>query len=293
MAKVTELQYYLHNDLKEVLDLCVKRHEKKWDNLLIIDGMERAGKTTLGKTIGHYVSNSIKVPFSLNNAFFDVDALIEYARTNRNKVIIWDEAALGGMGKQWQSKVQQKLVQMLMTCGKYGHFYIFIIPSFFELTWYLAVHRSIALINVYSEDLLTRGNFCLFNINQKKWIYNNNKKSETYGKPTFLGDFTVGNSDKIWNDDEYEKKKDDALATFFSEETPKTKTDLRVNKLKKHATETLTLKEACKRFDIDPMTYYNWKKIEVEGDTPFFEPKPKIKVSRYLGKGKNPEGLPL
>lgn len=293
MAKVTELQYYLHNDLKEVLDLCVKRHEKKWDNLIILDGMERAGKTTLGKTAGHYVSYCRGVPFGLENAFFDVDELIEYARTNRNKVIIWDEAALGGMGKQWQSKVQQKLVQMLMTCGKYGHFYIFIIPSFFELTWYLAVHRSIALINVYSEDLLTRGNFCLFNINQKKWIYNNNKKSETYGKPTFLGDFTVGNSDKIWDDSEYEQKKDDALTRFFTDETPLTKTDVRVNKLKKHATNTLSSKKACEYFKIDSKTYYNWKNLTITGDVPEIEGKPKKGDYRYLGKGEKLEGLPL
>lgn len=284
MTKVGELEVYLHRDLNEVVDLCVERYKKKWDNVIILDGMERAGKTTLAKEIGYAYAQKVGAKFGLGNVFFNPDDIIEFAKNNRGQVIIWDEAAFGGMNTQWQNKVQQKLVQMLMVAGKYQHFFIFIIPSFFKLTWYLAVHRSIALIHVYSPDLISRGDFALFNTKQKKWIYNQCRKSETYPDPTFVGDFTIGQSVHIWNDDEYEQRKDKAIMDFFKEEEVD-KTKPLDKKLRKFVTTVMNEKEACELFKIGRSAYYDWQRYEIElggAENPFGV---RRIVKRSLGKG--------
>lgn len=266
MTKVGELEVYLHRDLNEVIDVCVERYHKKWDNLIIIDGMERAGKTTLAKEIGYAYAAKLGKKISLANVFFNPDDIIEFAKNTRGQVIIWDEAAFGGMNTQWQNKVQQKLVQMLMVAGKYQHFFIFIIPSFFKLAWYLAVHRSIALIHVYSPDLISRGDFALFNVKQKKWIYNQCRKSETYPDPTFVGDFTIGQSVHIWNDDEYEAKKDEAITNFFKEEEVDKASEID-KRLRKWFTLNSDKKEGSAWLGITQRSFEYWEKYEI-GENP-------------------------
>lgn len=265
MAIVTKHDIYLDDQLKQILDLAVERKRKKFDNLIIIDGGEREGKTTLGKTMGFYYSEELKTKFSLDNLFFDIDEMVEFAINTRDQTIIWDEAALGGLGTQWQDKIQQKLIQMLMVAGKYGHFYIFIIPSFFKLTWYLAVHRSIGLIHVYTPDLLTRGLFTCFNKQQKQWIYSNNKKSGMYTKPTFNGRFTLKNTNKIWNEEAYEAKKDAAIKKYLSEASKGNASPL--DRLKHRIVCLLPLKKACEVAGIERRSYFSWKNI---GDCKLF-----------------------
>lgn len=289
MTKIGELEVYLHRDLNEVVDLCVERYKKKWDNVIILDGMERAGKTTLAKEIGYAYAQKVGAKFGLGNVFFNPDDIIEFAKNNRGQVIIWDEAAFGGMNTQWQNKVQQKLVQMLMVAGKYQHFFIFIIPSFFKLTWYLAVHRSIALIHVYSPDLISRGDFALFNTKQKKWIYNQCRKSETYPDPTFVGDFTIGQSVHIWNDDEYEQRKDDAIQSFFMEEELDKASDIEKG-LRKWFTMNSDKKEACKWLGMTERTFERWEKYDLPKH--LLENQPKSRHSTAILKRSLWEGLP-
>lgn len=216
MVLVTDDHIYLNHHLKDFLDLCIQREKHHWDNVIIIDGKERSGKTTLMKSICHYVAKQTNKEFNLDHIFFDPEEMLKFATSTQKQVIVWDEAALGGMATQWQNEVQQKLNAALMVTGKYNHFYVFIIPSLFRLNRYLALDRSIALLHVYSPDLLSRGEFFCLNENQKAWVYNNNKKSETYGKnSSFSGSFTLKGTDEIINDSAYELKKDAAIKKYL------------------------------------------------------------------------------
>ena len=83
MAVVTDKEIYVDDNLRKVLDLCVERQEKKYDNLLIIDGKERVGKSTIAKSIACYVAHKSKIPFTVDNIFFDPEDMIKFATSKR------------------------------------------------------------------------------------------------------------------------------------------------------------------------------------------------------------------
>lgn len=257
MVIVTDKEFYIDDTLKWMCDLTIKRTKTKWDNLIIIDGMERGGKTTMAKTIAYYIAHTKKIPFSVDNAFFDQNELMNFATNNTEQIIIWDEAAIGGQSNQWYQTLQQKLNTMLMLTGKYRHTYIFIIPSFFRLNRYLAIDRSIALIHIYTPDLITRGLFSAYNTTQKNYIYNSYKKTESYGKnPSFRGRFTIKNTETIWDEEIYEKKKDEAIRKFINQELDPRKN---IKAFKKVLVDNFDKEMVMKVYGITEKTYYNWR----------------------------------
>lgn len=213
-----DFQYHIDGYLKSNLDLIVKRTHNMWDNLIIVDGLERAGKTTLTITCCAYLGVKLKREFSAKNIFFNIDELTEFAQSTREQIILWDEAVLGGMGQQWASSEQMKLKQLLVTCGKYKHIIFFIIPDFTILAKYFAVHRSVALIRIYSPDNISRGYFKFYNMDQKKILYDMEKKGVYFNNgvtPSFFGRFS--NHRDFIDHVEYEKKKDKAISQIGQE----------------------------------------------------------------------------
>ena len=272
----------IDDNLLKVIDLCIERQKKGFDNVLIIDGKERIGKSTLAKTIAYYYSWKLKTcTFNLENVHFNPEEMLKTAIETKDSVIVWDEAAFGGLAIQWQNKIQQKLNSMLMVTGKYHHFYIFIIPSFFRLNRYLALDRSLALIHVYSPDLITRGLFTLFNERQKIWIYNNNRKSEMYSDPSFRGRFTLKNTEKILDEKLYEAKKDKAIKDYLRD----TRDAPMLLRLKWFAAKEMKMKEAMELFGISRSTYFDWKNIEIARE---FSPQSGVE-SIVIKEGENAE----
>ena len=215
MVLVTDKQYYMQENMKALMDLCIKRAKKNWDNCWVIDGLERVGKSLFSTTLGYYYAQQTGAPFSHENYFFDPEEMYDFASRKEKQVIVFDEAAFVGLAKMWQSKVQQKLNVLLMTAGTYGHFWIFICPSFFELNKYLAVHRSMGLINVYSPDMISRGFYRVFSRVQKAYAYNNLNKTMSYGqKALFTGDYHLPNTDKLIDWAKYEVRKREAIRKF-------------------------------------------------------------------------------
>ncbi len=257
MVKVTDKDLYLNQNLKSLLDLLIKRKDRKWDNVIIIDGKERSGKSTLAKAIAYYYAHTIGKQFTVDNIFFSPEDMLNYATSTEEQVIIWDEAAMGGLSTQWQNQIQQKLTTMLMVTGKYRHFYIFIIPSFFRLSRYLAIDRSIALLHVYSPDMLARGGFFCLNESEKTWVYNQNRKSETYGKnSSFNGSFTFKNTDKIVDEIAYEKKKDAAIQNELHKHGDKS--EKKLHELQYKIATKLGASEGSKKLDIPYDTIKTW-----------------------------------
>lgn len=254
---VTDKEFFMEKDMVELLDFCAERERKNWDNMILIDGMEGVGKSELGRQQAYYYAWKNQKSFTASNVFMDIDDMLDFALNNRNQIIIWDEAAFGGLSIQWRLKIQQRLNVILMTTRKYNHFWIFICPSFFKLNDYQAIHRSIALINVYTPDLLERGNYALYNRSQKSYIYNHNRKTMMYGKRmSFVGRYN--DVPDLIDMTEYERKKDRAIKKYATESRDDDKTKLVY--LQWRLATLLPINKVCEITGAAPRTVRDWRK---------------------------------
>tara|TARA_R110000765_G_scaffold191095_2_gene296284 strand:- start:119 stop:964 length:846 start_codon:yes stop_codon:yes gene_type:complete len=233
MVVVTDKKYYMDNFLVKKLDLMADRTEKKMDNLILIDGDEGQGKSNLAMGVAHYFAWKAKRTFNVDNVFFDLDELINFAKDTKDKVIVWDEGALGGMAAEWWKKNQIEFVKLLMIARKKRHFIVICIPKFFKLNEYLVVDRSIGLLHVYARNEIERGRFVYYGkSNKEKLFYNwRRTKQRNYKRYyDFRGSF-LEYLPKVIDEAKYEAKKDDAIMNF-KKEAPKI-TDAAKSKMKR------------------------------------------------------------
>jgi len=228
MVLVTNKQYYLDPRLKDKLDLMIKRMEVGKDNLVLVDGDEGDGKTNMSMGVGYYIAHTCNRAFGLENIFFDLDKLIDFAIKTKEQVIIWDEGALGGLASEWWNKNQKKFIKLLMIARKRQHFWIVNIPKFFKLNEYFVIDRSIGLIHVYMRGGIEHGRFVYFNQTQKEKLWEDWKKTHirSYKKWwSFHGTFVMflekKKFEEIISDAEYNKKKDEAILSIAKEEKEK------------------------------------------------------------------------
>ena len=265
MVLVTDKQFYMDPALKGKMDLCIDRCTKhKMDNLLIIDGDEGYGKSTLAVELAYYIAHQTKRPFTVDNVFFDIEKLIEFAKSTHDQIIVWDEAALGGLSTEWANKNQVELVKLLMVARKKRHFWIFNIPKFFKLNEYILVDRAIGLVHVYARKELEIGRFCYFKKKSKEQLFYDRLRTRQrfYNKHhDFHGTFPNKLKELI-DEEEYEKKKDEAIMSIGKDkekENPyKTKLLILQAKIPKLP---LTQKELCLGLGVSKKSIYNWTKI--------------------------------
>ena len=272
MARVTDLDYYMEDKLKAMMDLCIARCTGKshMDNLIIIDGDEGFGKSTLAMSLAYYVAHESgrQFPKDCSNVFFDPQKLIDFARSTQDQVIVWDEAALGGLSTQWQNEVQQHLIQLMMVARKKRHFYFFNIPKFFKLNEYLLVDRSIALIHVYARNEISLGRFCYFKKKNKEklWYDRLRTKNRNYKKLyNFHGSFPNVLS-KIIDEDEYDKRKDEAIMSI-GKKSKENIWKIKYQKLLNNLTNSgYDLDELSKRIDLSKRQLSRYKKLELPSE---------------------------
>jgi len=211
---VTDKKYSLENFVVYILDLIIERAAKKrkLDAVLLCDGDEGFGKTGLSILMGYYFSHKTGREFSLDNIFFDPEEFTTFINTTKKQIIIWDEAALGGLASGWQNKVQQMLIQTLMTCRFRQHIIIFNCPKFYRLNQYFVTDRAVGLFHVYSRDGINAGRLTYY---KKDWLEQmhqqwNKKRLKPYKKYTskhFRGSFIDAFNIGIIDEDEYDNKK--------------------------------------------------------------------------------------
>ena len=220
--KVTDKQFYMESKLIDKLNLmCDKMTKVTDDNLVLIDGDEGAGKSTLASEVCYYVADKTGRSFTVDDIYFDLDKLIDIALKTKEKIFDWDEGALGGLSIEWWKKNQLKFLKLLMVARKRKHFFVICIPKFFKLNEYLVVDRSIALLHVYKRNEIQKGRFVYFSKSRKEALWQNWKKTKwrNYKRYfNFHGSFPDAFS-KIINIEEYDKKKDTAILSIGKEET--------------------------------------------------------------------------
>jgi hypothetical protein len=223
-------EIYIEPRLKEMLDLFSIRLKKKRDALLLIDGNEGEGKSNMATTCGAYMGEILGRPYTVDNVFFDINKMLEFAINTKEQIIHWDEGALGGLASEWWNKNQIQFIKLLMVARKKKHFFIICIPKFYKLTEYIACDRSLGLAHVYSADNLEQGRFTYYNSMSKEKLYDNWKRKHMKTFRTgynFHGRFTE-TLPVVLNEDLYEKKKDEAILSMGE----KTKLDKNLIKFK-------------------------------------------------------------
>jgi len=263
---VTDKQFYMEPRLVKKLDLMIDRMKIKMDNVLTIDGDEGVGKTNLEVGIGYYISDKTGRPFSVDNIFFDLDELIDFAIKTEEQIICWDEAALGGMAQEWWRKNQVEFIKLLMIARKKKHFFIICIPKFFKLNEYLIVDRSIALIHVYARREIQRGRFVYYTKKKKEKLYYDwkKKRQRNYKKfVSFRGSF-LEYLPKVLDEKAYEVKKNYAILNFRKD----TKDVVSAEAKKKIEMETeerllANLCENAKKEGISQKKIANWVKMNI------------------------------
>ena len=157
------------------LDVFKKRIKVDYDNIFLVTGMEGTGKSRgISIPTAFYLSGkNIVIVFTWEQF------LEEYNKMTTGGTIIWDEFVLAGMGVDALSEMQKNLVKTMAT-GRETHLVnvILIVPSIFLLKNYFAVHRALCQIHTDSPDFLRRGYAYFYSYENKRILYNLNKKTQ-------------------------------------------------------------------------------------------------------------------
>jgi len=206
---------YLDRFLKEKLDNVKFILKKNWDCVILIDGMERSGKSTLAMLIGYYLTDGeLKIDQMCTGS--SEDTIYKLEHLPNNSLMIIDEGSLSFASTDTLKKETKQLHKILNIIGQKNMVLIIVAPSFFNLTRYISVERSRFLLHCYTDRKMNRGKFTYFGEKKKKLLYTIGKKNfNSYSKPTsdFVGRFNNFNP----LGDEYIKVKEQSMMVALRE----------------------------------------------------------------------------
>jgi len=203
--------YYMDGYLKMQLDKMKDKVMDDWDFVIVIDGYERSGKSTLAQQIATYLD----LTFNLEHIVFNG---VEFEKVTKgypaNTAIIFDEGFGDLTSRKWMNKLNHSIIKMLTEIGYKNLFLIIVLPTYYDLVKYIAIHRSRVLIHVYDNNF-ERGYFAWYDREKKKDLFVQGKKFYSYSqriaRPNFIGRFTKHMTVDI---EAYkEKKRQNAIAS--------------------------------------------------------------------------------
>ena len=221
-----EWNYHLSPNLIPYLDKVKKNNEKRdEDYVILIDGYEGTGKSTLAQHIGRYLDNSL----NLNKICMTADEF-KQAIINAKKCdcIIYDEAVMGLSSSDSITRIGRLLKSMMMQMRQKNLFVIIIIPTYFELNKYAVLSRAKGLFRTYKSKG-RKGFFVAYNQEDMKKMYLKGKRTHTYCIRSYFTGRFVGKY--VVDDALYRKKKEDALFAVDEDDTGKeSRYDIRMKK---------------------------------------------------------------
>lgn len=199
-------EFYMDGRLNAKLDEYRRLIRQDRDYVYIVDGKEGSGKSVFSMQI----AKKLDPDFTVDNIVWSIEDFKNKIMTlPKYSAVMFDEAFRGFSSRATLSTINKKLIQLLMECRQRNLHIIMVLPSFFELERYPALHRSEILAHVYEKNG-QRGYFCLFGNEQKKNLYILGKKFMSYSKPRakFIGRFT---NNYVVPEEDYRKKKEFSL----------------------------------------------------------------------------------
>ncbi len=218
-----EGSYYIDGYLKSNLDLLIRDVKDDNDCVIAVSGREGTGKSTMTIQAACYVDPT----FNLDRVVFDsADFRKRVLAANKYEAVVFDECIAGLRGVSWSGHVSRALVQMLAQIRQKNLFVFLVLPSFFELIKYAAIHRTQALLHCYRGKDGKRGRFVGYGWEKKKRLYLMGKKF--YDMNVQHGDFVARFTKAMPLDDAaYRKKK--LLALEKAQVEPETRTYIKTS----------------------------------------------------------------
>lgn len=206
------VSFFLEPWIKDRFDNKVIPDLKKKDKdcVIVIDGNEGAGKSTLGLQWCKYIDPT----FNLKRVVFTPEEFREAIyKAKKNQAIMFDEAFTGFSSRAALSGVNKTLISLMMQIRQKNLFIVIVLPTIFLLDKYISIFRTRVLAHVY-EVRGRRGFFKIYSSKKKRrLILHKDARVYSYGVYTrkrgrFYGAFALG--DKVERK-KYEKKKEEAL----------------------------------------------------------------------------------
>lgn len=189
-SKVDKSDFWLDEELYKKLVNLKKIQSKGWDGVIIVDGKERSGKSTLGMACGWFMSNKQLTEKNFATGLGDVTKKI--VNLPDKSVIILDEGSLMFSSKDYANKAQRQLIKILDVVGQKNLIFIICLPCFFDLNKTIAVRRSLFLLHVYPTKDYQRGSYAFWGEKKKGKLYVVGKKnydSYAFPKAEFVGQY--------------------------------------------------------------------------------------------------------
>jgi len=242
-------RFYMGDRIQRVLDHFVTSAKAKWDFVMVVSGIEGAAKSTIARVLGYYLTKT----FSHKNKFSNDNIVFSHAQFYKavdelpiGSTIIWDEFVLAGMSTD-MGGVQNAIIKKFTLIRKKQLFIILVIPYIWMLRTYFAIARTKLLLDVYTPDFIKRGYYRIWGFNKKKKLYFKGSmagsKWEYAVRSSFNGTFLkdIAQPNFFTDDEEYEKKKDEAIKSIST--TGKEKKEEDIDKL--GGTRSLKVCSAC------------------------------------------------
>lgn len=224
---VEGVSYYMNPKLIKILDKIKKRVQTKdKDVVIIVDGMEGAGKSVFTMQICKYLDPT----YNLDDVYMNPDSFNKGIEneTTKHKAKHFDEAYKGLSSRASLSKVNRVVVSNMMQMRQLNLFCVVCIPTFFLLDRYVSLFRARYLFHIY-EARNGDHKWIFFNRKNKQTLYLAGKKKMSYSYPRirryrgiFRGKYPI-------DEKEYRKKKREALKDIEELDTPGVKLRLQRN----------------------------------------------------------------
>lgn len=222
---VTDKKYYMDKRLRHYLDMIINEKlskESEDDALIICEGDEGTGKSSMAGHIGYYISQKTGREFSSKSFFLDTDKMMEFCAKTYRQIIIWDEPAVSGMSDEWWNKEKRKLKKVLTLIRQHQHLYIFNFARFNRFDEFFIVERSIAMVKTFRRNRTELGHFMYFNTKAKEqlhWEWNKKHIRAYEQNALFVGRFFTPLS-MFMTPEEYESyrnAKDRAIVSMLTD----------------------------------------------------------------------------
>lgn len=258
----------LYYDLQVVKDSANKYNMSP---CIAIVGIERGGKSTLASHIALEIDPTIKG--DVDRVAFNIRQFKESCEKARElgkgKVVVLDEAGNIFSADDSKKKTAIQLKKIVQMNGKYNIVYILVLPSIFDLTNYMRIHRINwflkVKIKVYEgadhRYILEKGRYDAYSYDQKIRLLMMARYKYDYSqaKPLYYGNFTKTPSPTEIYGEAYETKKDAAIQELYKDEEINEKY-LILQKLHGYLNQKVTVPLICQTMNISDKTMYNWLK---------------------------------